>query len=254
MENGLITRRRTAFRVTASGGLCLISFVCIAVPAFAQHPARKELVIASATSGFYMSAPVARGPASVTAGRVAAEDPNIPYNEAAAVDLCLDYVEAQYRYFRSNYGGDGVPVFAQRIRSTAGKRDGLYWPIDTGDDESPVGPNVVAAAATEPHPAGEPRPISGYFVKVLLAQGPSGPGGARDYRVNDRLVGGFGLIVWPARYGVSGIQSFVVNHLGQVYARDLGPDTNRIAAGIAQFDPDHNWSKVAVYPDSDVLR
>jgi hypothetical protein len=221
-----------------------------AVSTSAQHPAGKELVIASATSGFYTPGPGSSRSYDVNAGTVAVSNLNISNNEAAAVDLCLDYVEAQYRYFRSNYAGDGIPVFAQKIRSTAGKRDGLYWPIISGDDESPLGPNIVAAAAAEPHPAGEPRPISGYFVKVLLGQGPAAAGGARDYRVNNRLIMGFGLIAWPARYGLSGIHSFVVNHLGDVYARDLGPGTDRIASGITKFDPDPNWTKVAVYEES----
>jgi hypothetical protein len=251
MDSGPTTRRQSAFRVTAPDWLCIICLLSFAVPGFAENPAGKELVIASATSGFYMPARAASRLDFVNAGTVALGDPNIPYNEAAAVDLCLDYVEAQYRYFRSNYAGDGIPVFAHKIRSSPGKRDGLYWPISAGDDESPLGPNVVAAAATEPHPTSEPSPISGYFVKVLLAQGPAAPGGARDYRVNNRLITGFGLFVWPARYGITGIQSFVVNHLGDVYARDFGPDTNRIAAAIAKFDPDHKWSKVAVHQDSD---
>ena len=247
VDRGVTTPKLSGLRPR---GACLIGYLCLAVSLSAQYPADNETVIASATSGFYMSTPVASGSGFVNAGRVAAEEPKVSDNEAAAVDLCLDYVEAQYKYLQSDYAGDGIPVFAQKIRSTPGKRDGLYWPIRAGDDESPAGPNVVAAAAAEPDPAGEPRPISGYFLKVLLAQGPSAPGGARDYRVNNRLTGGFALLVWPAQYGVSGLRSFVVNHLGEVYARDLGPDTNRIAAGIAQFDPNHEWAKVAVREDS----
>jgi Protein of unknown function (DUF2950) len=246
VDSGPRTRRQGAFRVTVPG--CLCSMFLVAVSGFAQYPAGKELVIVSATAGFYMPPPAASRSYAVNA--VAVANPNISYNEAAAVDLCLDYVDAQYRYFRSNYAGDGMAAFAQKIRSAAGRRDGLYWPISAGDDESLAGPNLVAAAATEPHPAGEPRPIAGYFVKVLLAQGPAAPDGAHDYRVNNRLVRGFGLIAWPARYGVSGIHSFVVNHLGDVYARDLGPETNRVAAGITKFDPDHEWTKVAVYQES----
>jgi hypothetical protein len=249
-HSGPSARRQSACGATAPGCLRCVFLIWFAVSALAQNPAGHELVIASATSGFRISAPPASRPNLMNTDTVEAGNPNITHNEAAAVDLCRDYVEAQYRYFRSNYDGDGALVFAQKIRSTAGKRDGLYWPISAGDDESPVGPNVVAAAATELYPAGELRPISGYFVKVLLAQGPAAQGGARDYRVNNRLIMGFGLIVWPARYGVTGIQSFVVNHLGDVYARDLGPDTNRIAAANTTFDPDHNWSRVAVYEEN----
>jgi hypothetical protein len=157
VDGGLTTRRPGVFHVTAPCCLRCAFLACVAVAGFAENPASNEIVIASATSGFRMSAPAAGRLDFTNAGTVAAGNPKIPHNEAAAVELCLDYVEAQYRYFRLNYDGDGVSVFAQKIRSTAGKRDGLYWPISAGDDESPVGPKVMAAAATEPHPADRVR-------------------------------------------------------------------------------------------------
>jgi hypothetical protein len=170
--------------------------------------------------------------------------PKAAANESAAIDLCRDYVEAQFEYFRSNFNADGVPAFAQRIRSTPGKHDGLYWPITGGEAESPLGPIVAAAAITEQPRERQPRPFSGYYLKVLLAQGPAVVGGVRDYVVDGRLLTGFALVAWPAHYGSSGVHSFLVNQLGDVYARDLGPDTTRIASGLYTFDPDHGWTKV----------
>ncbi len=165
-------------------------------------------------------------------------------NEAAVVNVCTSYVEAQMIYFRSNVSGDGFLAFAQRIRSPPGKRDGLYWGNDSGEDESPSGPGLAAAAITEDAPAAELRPFFGYYFKILPSQGPEAPGGARDYRVDGRLITGFALVAWPAEYWVSGVHSFMVDHLGDVYAKDLGPDTQRIAAGMTAFAPDRSWTKV----------
>ena len=182
------------------------------------------------------------GPNSVGNG---VRPPEAAVNESAAIDLCRNYVEAQFEYFRLNPNADGVLAFAQKIRSTPGKHDGLYWSIDAGEAESPLGPNVAAAAVTERETEDDRRPSSGFYVKILLAQGPAAMGGARDYVVDGRLATGFALVVWPARYGVTGVQSFLVNHLGDVYARDLGSDTSRIASRLSAFNPDHNWTKIA---------
>ena len=167
---------------------------------------------------------------------VSAEDAAIARNHEAAIDLCLDYVDAQQTFLRLDPDKDGVPAFAQRIRSRPGRRDGLFWPIAAGEDESPFGPNMAAAAATEVSPHQAPRPLSGYFIRILLAPNPAAGSGARDSRS--------ALIAWPAHYGVSGVHSFVVNHLGEVYARDLGPDTARIAIQLSTFDPGSTWRKV----------
>jgi len=164
-------------------------------------------------------------------------------NEAAVLEACREFVRAQFEYFAFDHAGDGFLSFAARIRSTPGRHDGLYWPIDTGDDESPIGPNFAAAAPAELSPEVSPRPYFGYYFKALVAQGPDAPGGARDYRVNGRLIGGFALIAWPAEYGVTGTVTFQVNQLGIVYRKDLGPDTSR-AAGIAEFSPDSSWTRI----------
>ncbi|HTP31458.1 MAG TPA: DUF2950 family protein [Candidatus Acidoferrales bacterium] len=163
-------------------------------------------------------------------------------NEPAVIEACYRYVRAQLEYFSADHAGDGYLSFAGRIRSTPGKHDGLYWPVEGGDDESPIGPNFAAAAWDEIAPEGRARPYFGYYFKVLLSQGPDAAGGARDYSVGGRLIAGFALIAWPAEYGVTGTMTFQVNQLGVVYGKDLGSNTPS-AAGITVFSPDATWSK-----------
>jgi hypothetical protein len=174
---------------------------------------------------------------------------DIADNEAAAVDACHAYVEAQLKYFNTRQNAAGVHEFASRIRSTAGKRDGLYWPIVAGEDESPVGPNIASAAFAEQEPPAEPRPFSGYFFRTLPAQGRAAIGGARHYRVKGHLISGFALVAWPAQYGISGVRTFVTNHSGDVYGRDLGPNTPHAAPALTSFNPDHNWKKISSADD-----
>lgn len=171
-------------------------------------------------------------------------------NEAALPSVCARYVDAQMTYFRSRHNGGGVPAYAQKIRSTPGRRDGLFWALDSSGDESPVGPRFAAAAAAEDRLPGAARPYFGYFFKILFSQGPAAAGGARDYRVDGRLITGFALVAWPAEYGVSGVRSFIVNHSGDVYAKDLGPDTQRVAPGMSAFDPDRTWMKIVAGSDT----
>jgi hypothetical protein len=216
---------------------------------FVEGGERNRIVVASATASVPPpTSTLGQMPASADSG-LSKEAPDLMRNESAAIDVCRDYVEAQLKYFRSDTNADGIFAFAKRIRSTPGKRDGLYWAISDGEDESPTGPNVAAAAITEQQPSDKPRPLSGYYFKTLLAQGPAATGGSRNYQIDGLLLTGFALVAWPAQYGVSGVQSFIVNHLGDVYGSDLGPDTDRIASGLSAFDPDHNWTKVRVSQD-----
>jgi len=170
-------------------------------------------------------------------------------NESAVRDICLNYVEAQFTYLRAGHGENGRLVFAQKIRSSPGRRDGLFWPQNDTADESPMGPRFAAAAIAE-DPAGA-RPWFGYYFKILLTQAPPVTGGERDYRVDGRLIGGFALIAWPAEHGVTGVRSFVVSHLGDVYAKDLGADTHRAALGMTAFAPDRSWKKIASTADDE---
>jgi hypothetical protein len=127
-------------------------------------------------------------------------------NELSAIQACLAYVDAQQEYAEKGVAGSGV--YAQRIVSRPGKKDGLYWPAQSGADESPLG-EFAASAAAEGYRAGQQRiPYHGYYYKVLTRQGPNAPGGALDYVVRDNMMGGFALVAYPAEYRNSGVMSF----------------------------------------------
>jgi hypothetical protein len=164
-------------------------------------------------------------------------------NELDTIETCLAYVDAQQEYAERGVAGNGV--YAQRIVSRPGKKDGLYWPAQTSTDESPLG-ELAASAAAEGYRAGQERaPYHGYYYKVLTRQGPNAPGGALDYVVRGNMIGGFALVAYPAEYRNSGVMTFLVNHEGNVYEKDLGPNTASIAAGMTAFDPDNTWRRVA---------
>jgi hypothetical protein len=163
-------------------------------------------------------------------------------NELSAIQACLAYVDAQQEYAEQGVAGRGV--YAQRIVSRPGKKDGLYWPPESSADESPLG-DLAASAAAEGYRVGEQRaPYHGYYYKVLTRQGSNAPGGALDYIVRGRMIGGFALMAYPARYRSSGVMTFLVNHRGDVYEKDLGPNTARIAVGITAFNPGNTWRRV----------
>ena len=181
------------------------------------------------------------------AGKEEILDRRIGENELSTIQTMLAYVDAQGDYADFQRQRSGTPEYAQRILSTPGKMDGLYWPSAEGEPQSPLGPLVAAARAAgyrKSAKAEEPSPYHGYFYKVLTAQGPNAPGGAIDYIVNGRMIGGFGLVAWPARYGDSGVMTFMVNHDGVVYQKNLGPQTAKLAPAISRFDPDPSWQKV----------
>ena len=159
-------------------------------------------------------------------------------NELSAIQICRGYVEAQEIYAQTDWTGKGVKQYAAKIVSTAGKKDGLYWP---GDD-SPVAAGFAKASAEGYGAAtGAGRPYHGYFYKVLLGQGPDAEDGERDYMVHGLMIGGFGLVAWPAEYGVSGIMTFIVDEDGDVYEKDLGPQTGALAKAMTKFNPDKSW-------------
>jgi hypothetical protein len=142
----------------------------------------------------------------------------------------------------------GLPVYARKILSDAGTRDGLYWPAAEGEPPSPLGP-LVAQAEEEGYggkrdPSKAPPPYHGYRYRVLLSQGEHARGGAINYEVNGQLIGGFAVIAFPAQYGNSGIYTFMTNHDGVLYQRDFGPDTEKIATGMTAFDPGPGWTVV----------
>jgi hypothetical protein len=134
-------------------------------------------------------------------------------------------------------------VYAQRIVSSPGKKDGLYWPAAANEPRSPLG-EAVADATLRGYRVGTGAPYQGYYYKLLTRQGQKAPGGAHDYIVKGKMIGGFALIAWPAEYGNSGIATFMINHDGVVYEKDLGPKTAQIAGAISAFNPDDSWKKV----------
>jgi hypothetical protein len=167
-------------------------------------------------------------------------------NELYTIRVSLAYVDAQREYASKDRNGDGVLQYAQHFMSQKGNKDGLYWEAAPGEKSSPLGP-LVASATKEGYTArkGEkPSPYHGYYFKILKSQGSSAPGGELDYVINGKMVAGFGLVAYPAEYGVSGIMTFTVNQLGIVFEKDLGPKTEEIAKAITRYDPDKTWKKV----------
>ena len=215
------------------------------VAAVAQDPSWPRVVVVD-SSGRPVNTTLRRSTPDAMA--VSGRGRAIERNESGAVDICLNYVDAQLAYFRSTPRADGHPAYAEKIRSASGMRDGLYWPPGASGEESPMGPKFAAAAAAELDPA-EAQPLFGYYFKILMAQGATAVGGARDYRVGGRLVAGFALVAWPAEYGVTGVRVFQVNHHGEVFAKNLGSGTSRDAAAMAAFAPDGTWTKVACAAD-----
>jgi hypothetical protein len=164
-------------------------------------------------------------------------------HELAAIDLARHYVVAQFEYASQDRDGDQVLEYAQRIGSTPGHKDGLYWESKDGD-ASPFGP-FVSDAGDYAKGRRQGDPFQGYYFKVLKRQGPHPPGGAYDYVINGNMIAGYALLAWPADYGQSGVMSFVVNQQGQVFQKDLGPRTAAIAGAITRYDPDAGWTPVS---------
>lgn len=162
-------------------------------------------------------------------------------NELHAIDTMRLYVQAQEDYSGQDHDNDGVLEFAQKLISSEGQTDGLYWPAEQGDGESPVGPNLDAAML-EKAKAGDG--YFGYKFRILKRQGDNVAGGAHDYVVNGNMISGFALIAWPAKYGDTGVSTFVVNQAGVVYERDFGPDTDNIVPKILSFNPGDKWELV----------
>ena len=166
-------------------------------------------------------------------------------NELSAIQVCLAIADAERDYADQARDRTGQPEYAQKLESTEGGKDGLYWEAAQGENLSPLGPFVARARAEGyGQSAGMPAPFHGYLYKILRAQGAHAPGGAYDYMVNGKMIGGFALVAYPAAYGSSGVNTFIVNHAGVVYKKDLGRDTAKAAPAMMAFDPDKTWEKV----------
>lgn len=159
-------------------------------------------------------------------------------NELVTIDTMRDYVDAQYEYVRIDEDEDRILEFAQRLISTPGKHDGLYWPAGGDDEESPAGPMLETAAFSK---AKQGEGYYGYRYRILTAQGPNVLGGEYSYIVNGNMTNGFALIAWPVTYGVTGVQTFIVNYSGVVYEKDLGDETEKRASQIRTFNPGDDW-------------
>ncbi len=179
------------------------------------------------------------------AGKEELLDRRIGRNELNSIQTCLAYVDAQREYAMEGWNSDHE--YAQKFGSTKGKKDGLYWEAKQGEGQSPLG-DLAAKAIREGYTkkkSGQgPQPYHGYYYKILKAQGKDAPGGAYDYVVNGKMIGGFALIAYPAEYGASGIMTFMVNYDGVVYQKDLGKETEKIASAMTKYDPDKTWKKV----------
>jgi len=178
----------------------------------------------------------------VAAGREELLNRRIGRNELEVIEILRAYVDAQREYAATDWDGDGATEFAQKIRSTEGKKDGLYWAAKEGEKLSPLGP-LAAKAAREGY-SKENTALHGYYFKILKAQGKDAVGGAFDYLVNGRMILGYAMVAYPAKFGASVIMSFIVNHTGAVYQKNLGKNSGKVAESMKQFNPDSSWKKV----------
>jgi hypothetical protein len=157
-------------------------------------------------------------------------------NELAAIQVALAYTDAQKEYHQNDWNGDGVNEYAMRALSSPGKRDGLYWASWPGERESPLGAEFADAKPDQPY--------HGYVYRILKAQGKDAPGGAKSYIKDGRMTEGFALVAWPAKYGDTGVMTFIVNQDGVVHQKHLGPGTAAAAGAITAYNPDASWEKV----------
>ena len=173
-------------------------------------------------------------------------------NELSTLPVMRAYVDAQREYASADRDDSEVLKYAQRLVSSPGKHDGLYWPPESDEDKSPLGPLVAFAQVEGYSPElreedeAERGPYHGYYFKILTRQGKHASGGKYNYVINGNMIGGFAMVAWPAAYGDSGIMSFIVNQRGRVYQKDLGPNTSKMARKMSEYDPDPSWK---VSPD-----
>jgi hypothetical protein len=192
--------------------------------------------------------PAVKGPRGWTLDTVAGAREllarRIGQNELYTIQVVRAVVDAQYDYSSEDRDKDGLRDYASRFISTAGKHDGLYWPTKAGEPQSPLGPLVGEATAQGYKGGGKPMPYHGYYYRMLTAQGKDAQGGARNFVVKGRMLGGFAVVAYPATYGNSGIMTFITNQDGKVYEKDLGDGTAATAQAMKAFNPDTSWKEV----------
>jgi Protein of unknown function (DUF2950) len=171
-------------------------------------------------------------------------DRRIGENELAAIEALRAYVQAQIEYASADRDGDQVLEYAQRVISTPGQRDGLYWASAPGEPVSPFGPFIAEISALiQGKELGDP--YRGYYYRVLKGQTEHAPGGAYEYVINGNMIAGFAMLAWPAEYGETGVMTFQVSHQGDVLEADLGPETAEVAPAFDAYDPDATWTEVS---------
>jgi hypothetical protein len=171
-------------------------------------------------------------------------DRRVGANELATIRNLNAYTDAQVQYASADRDGDDVLEYAQKINSSPGKKDGLYWEVPAGstDEASPFGPFVAEKAAyLADHEAVDP--FMGYYYRIISRQGENAPGGRYDYVINGNMIAGSAMIAWPAEYGISGVMAFIVNQNGRTFQKDLGEETEFAVIG-QDYDPDGSWSEV----------
>lgn len=190
-----------------------------------------------------MASPLVRGADGwafdSASGRQQLIDRMIGENELATIGVCRAFVQAQYEYYAEDRDGDLVLQYSDKLASSPGQRDGLYWPTAAGEPPSPLGALIARASGGQ-----EAKPYHGYLFKVLTAQGAHAPGGAYDYRIHGRMLAGFALLAWPSRHGRSGLMTFLVGANGRVLQKNLGERTAERAAAMRAYDPGDGWQPV----------
>lgn len=207
-----------------------------------------KVLVGVGTTGWVSPIPIVRQGGEwrydVAAGEKEIQARQIGRNELFVIQTLLAIVDAQREYASLDPMKAGVPAYARRLLSSPGHKDGLYWESKPGEPESPLGPLVAKAQPGELNA----QDYHGYRFRLLYRQGPDSPGGAYDYLVKGRMIGGFAVIAWPVRYDETGVMTFMVSHNGDVYEQDLGPSTSERAAAIASFNPDKGWEKADMTP------
>jgi Protein of unknown function (DUF2950) len=199
-------------------------------------------------TGFLMAIPIVKQDGAwrfdIEEGKKEIQARFIGRNEYRAIQTLLAIADAQNDYRQMDPMKTGLPVYARRLLSSPGNKDGLYWETAEGQPDSPLGPLVAKAQQG----AKEGDGYYGYYYRLLYSQGPDAPGGAYSYLVDGRMLGGFAVIAWPMKYGETGVMTFMISHNSDVYEQDLGPDTAEKAGNISVFNPDTDWDKADMTP------
>jgi hypothetical protein len=170
----------------------------------------------------------------------------IGVNELDTIQVLLAIVDAQREYAIKDRNRDSLLEYAQKFVSDPGKKNGLYWEVKQGEPQSPLGPIMtrVRSAGYQGKPSATPTPYYGYYYKILTGQGKNAPGGAYSYMWRGKMIGGFAIVAHPAEYGNSGVMTFIVNHDGKVFQKNLGANTAAIAKSMKEYNPDKTWTEV----------